>query len=79
MNKVIIYSQSNCPPCEFAKLYFKNHDIAFEEKNITRDKKAKNEMMVKYDAFSTPVIVINEQAIIGFDQERIEELLISEA
>lgn len=75
MNQVIVYSQSNCPPCEFAKLYFKNNNIAFVEKNITRDSKAKTEMMVKYDAFSTPVIVINEQPIIGFDQEKIEELL----
>ena len=75
MNQVILYTQSNCPPCEFAKLYFKNNNIAFIEKNITRDSKAKSEMMVKYDAFSTPVIVINEHPIIGFDQEKIEELL----
>ena len=75
MNQVILYTQSNCPPCEFAKLYFKNNNITFIEKNITRDSKAKTEMMVKYDAFSTPVIVINEQPIIGFDQEKIEELL----
>ena len=75
MKQVIVYSQSNCPPCEFAKLYFKNDNIPFIEKNITRDSKAKTEMMVKYDAFSTPVIVINDQPIIGFDQEKIEELL----
>jgi len=75
MSQVIIYTQPSCPPCEFAKLYFKNHDISFIEKNIARDQKAKKEMMNKYDAFSTPVIVINDEAIIGFQQEKIEALL----
>lgn len=75
MNTVILYTQPACPPCEFAKLYLTNHGISFEEKNITRDSKAKKDMMVKYNAFSTPVIVINGEAIIGFDQEKIEQLL----
>lgn len=75
MQKVIIYTQPNCPPCEFTKLFLKNHDVPFEEKNIARDQKAKKEMMTKYDAYSTPVIVINDEVLIGFDQERIEALL----
>ena len=75
MNTVIIYTQPSCPPCEFTKLYLKNHNISFEEKNIATNTKAKKEMMNKYNAFSTPVIVINDEAIIGFDQERIEQLL----
>ena len=75
MNHIVIYTQPNCPPCEFTKLFFKNHSIAFEEKNIASNAKAKKEMMNKYNAFSTPVIVINDEAIIGFDQERIEALL----
>jgi len=77
MNQVILYTQTNCPPCEFAKAYLTNNNIDFIEKNIARDSKAKKEMMVKYNAFSTPVIVINEQPIIGFDQEMIEKLLTS--
>ncbi|MGM9923283.1 MAG: glutaredoxin family protein [Bacillus sp. (in: firmicutes)] len=75
MKNIIVYTQPNCPPCEFTKLYLKNHDIPFTEKNIARDAKAKKEMMVKYDAYSTPVIVIDGEALIGFDQERIEKLL----
>ncbi|MEH6940305.1 glutaredoxin family protein [Bacillus sp. JJ722] len=75
MQAVIVYTQPNCPPCEFTKLYLKNHGIPFEEKNIARDSKAKKEMMVKYDAYSTPVIVIGEEVLIGFDQEKIEKLL----
>lgn len=75
MKKVTVYTQPSCPPCEFTKLYLKDKGIEFEEKNIASDKKAKKEMMNTYDAFSTPVIVIDGEAVIGFDQERIEALL----
>lgn len=75
MNKIVLFTQPNCPPCQFAKLFFANHNITFEEKNIMRDQKAKKELMNKYNAFSTPVIVIDDQVIVGFDQEKIEELL----
>ncbi|WP_019242484.1 MULTISPECIES: glutaredoxin domain-containing protein [Bacillus] len=75
MNKVVLFTQPNCPPCQFAKLYFTNHNIDFEEKNIAKDGRAKKELMNKYNAFSTPTIVINETVIIGFDQEKIEQLL----
>ncbi|MGM9928237.1 MAG: glutaredoxin family protein [Bacillus sp. (in: firmicutes)] len=75
MKTIIVYTQPSCPPCEFTKLFLTNHNIPFEEKNIARDAKAKKEMMNKYNAFSTPVIVIDDEAIIGFDQEKIEQLL----
>ncbi|WP_050614615.1 glutaredoxin family protein [Bacillus testis] len=75
MNKVVVYTQPSCPPCEFTKLFLKEHGVPFEEKNIARDQKAKKKMMNQYNAFSTPVIVIDEEAIIGFDQEKIERLL----
>ena len=75
MKKVILYTQPSCPPCEFAKNYLKHHSISFEEKNIARDSRAKKELMNKYDAFSTPVLVIEEEVIVGFDQERINQLL----
>ncbi|MFS0782482.1 glutaredoxin family protein [Bacillus sp. 1P06AnD] len=75
MHTVVLYTQPSCPPCEFTKLFLKEHGVSFEEKNISRDSKAKKVMMNQYNAFSTPVIVIDEEPIIGFDQERIEQLL----
>lgn len=75
MKKVILYTQPACPPCEFTKLFLKNHDIPFEEKNIARNSKAKKEMINKYNAYSTPVLIIEDEVIMGFDQERIEQLL----
>jgi glutaredoxin-like YruB-family protein len=76
MKSVIVYTQPACPPCEFTKLFLANHNITFEEKNIAHNQSAKKEMIKKYNAFSTPVIVIEDEVIIGFDQERIEQLLL---
>ncbi|RLQ90607.1 glutaredoxin family protein [Falsibacillus albus] len=72
---VIVYSQPACPPCEFTKMFLKDNHIEFVEKNIKSDPSARKELMQTYNAFSTPVIVINGEAIIGFDQEKITSLL----
>ena len=75
MKEVILYTQPSCPPCEFAKKYLQHHSIPFEEKNIARDGRARKELINKYNAFSTPVLVIGEDVIIGFDQDRVNQLL----
>ncbi len=75
MKPVIFFTQPGCPPCAFAKNYFDEHNIPYTLKDIQKDSKAKKELMTKYDSYSTPTFVINDQVIIGFDQERIIELL----
>ncbi|MGN1401887.1 MAG: glutaredoxin family protein [Bacillus sp. (in: firmicutes)] len=75
MKKITLFTQPSCPPCEFTKQFLKSHNITFTEKNIARDSSARKELMNRYNAFSTPVLVIDEEVIIGFEQERIENLL----
>lgn len=75
MNKIIIYTQPDCPPCTFSKQYFKENGYLFEEKDITKDPQAKKELVHKYQALSTPTFIINEQIIYGFDVEKIEAAL----
>jgi glutaredoxin-like YruB-family protein len=75
MAEVILFSQPQCPPCEFAKNFFKEHGIPFEEKNIAQNVAARKELTTKYQSFSTPTFIIGSEVVIGFDQARIEELL----
>ncbi|RDI47642.1 glutaredoxin family protein [Falsibacillus pallidus] len=75
MKEVIVYSQPECPPCEIVKLFLKEHSIPFKEKNIKIDSKAKKELINHYKAFSTPVTIIDGEAVIGFDLEKISSLL----
>ncbi len=75
MRNVKVYTQPACPPCEFVKNYFQVHEIQYELLNIKENASARNELINKHESMSTPTIVIDGEVIIGFDKERIDELL----
>ena len=58
-----------------AKNFFKKHNIAYDEKDVAADQIAAQEMIKKSGQMGVPVIEIDEKIIIGFDQEKIAELL----
>ena len=66
---VIIYSQPDCPPCEWVKDYLRERGVAFEVRDVTRDAAALHELTVKHRSQSTPTTVIGEEVMIGFDPE----------
>lgn len=75
MAKVVVYSTPTCVYCKMAKDYFKDHNVAYEEKDVTMDMDAQEEMIEKSGQMGVPVIAIDGEMIIGFDQKRIAELL----
>jgi hypothetical protein len=44
-------------------------------KDVSRDQAAVFELVRTYKSRSTPTIVIGDQVVIGFDRERLEQLL----
>jgi glutaredoxin len=42
---------------------------------VLRDEAAVRELQEKYNSRSTPTLVIGEEVVVGFDPERIDELL----
>ena len=75
MEPIIFFTQPGCPPCAYAKNYFDEHNIPYTLKDIQKDPKAKKLLMNRYDSYSTPTFVIGNEVIIGFDQDRILNLL----
>lgn len=75
MVTVKIYSTPGCPHCVHAKEFFKEQSIEFEDSNVAENPKAAEEMIEKSGQRGVPVIFIDDQMVIGFDQEKIEELL----
>lgn len=51
------------------------NDIAFENKEVSRDKKVLQEMYKLSGQHTTPVIIINGHAYAGFDREMIKHIL----
>lgn len=75
MPKVIIYTTPTCVYCKMTKAFFKEHNIAYEEKDVANDPTIAEEMVKKSGQMSVPVIDIDGQILVGFDKEGLSELL----
>lgn len=73
--KVIIYGTDSCPWCHKAREFMKENKIKFTDKNVGEDKKAATEMIKKSGQMGVPVIDINDEIIVGFDEEKLRNLL----
>ncbi len=72
---VKVYSTPMCPYCVTLKQFFKEHNIEFEDIDVSQDKKASDEMIEKSGQMGVPVVEIDGEIIIGFDKEKIVKLL----
>jgi len=75
MSNVIVYSTQTCPYCHMAKDFLDKNSIKYENKNVSEDEEALKEMMDKSHQMGVPVIDIDGEIVIGFDEKRMEELL----
>ena len=70
-----VFSTPSCPFCVTLKNFLKEHNIEFEDIDVSQDKVAQDEMIKKSGQMSVPVIEIDGQIVIGFDQGKIKKLL----
>ena len=75
MKKVTIYSTPTCVYCNAAKVFFKEHGIKYQEHNVASDIEKRKEMIDKSGQMGVPVITIDDELIVGYDEEKIAELL----
>jgi glutaredoxin-like YruB-family protein len=75
MAEIKIYSQPTCPACNEVKEYLKSRGIAFTDYDILSDDKALNEMLNVHKVRVTPLILIGDRKVIGFDAEELEKVL----
>lgn len=70
-----IYTTPTCPFCVMAKNYLKAHGFEFEDIDVSTNIEAAEEMIRKSGQMGVPVLDIDGEIIIGFDKERIDEIL----
>jgi len=73
--KVIIYSTPTCPYCIYAKEFFKEKGVAFEDVDVSRDHARATEMVNKSGQMGVPVIDIDGEVIVGFQPDAVEHFL----
>ena len=75
MAKIRIFSTPSCPYCVTLKEYLKDKGFEFEDLDVSQDQKALDEMVEKSKQMAVPVVDIDGEIIIGFDKEKISEIL----
>ena len=73
--KVVIYSTPTCPYCKRAKDYLSQKEIPYTDINVAQDKDAAKEMIQKSGQMGVPVITIDNEVVVGFNQSMLDGLL----
>ncbi len=73
--KVKVYTTSTCTYCKMAKEYFDEKGVSYENLDVTVDEAARNEMIEKSGQMGVPVIDIDGEIIVGFNKDKLAELL----
>jgi glutaredoxin-like YruB-family protein len=73
-DEVIAYTDPGCPHCRRLKEYLTSRHIPFENRDVSSDASAAAELE-RMNAPGVPVVRIGDDTVVGFDRERIDELL----
>jgi len=73
--EIKIYSTPTCPFCQIAKKFFQENNLQFTDYNVAENRQALEEMISKSGQMGVPVIEIDGKIIVGFDQEKIKQLV----
>lgn len=75
MKTVTIYTTPTCSYCKAAKAFFREHNVAYTEYDVAADKEKAQEMITKSGQMGVPVILVGDDLIVGFDEDRLKTLL----
>ena len=66
--EVKVYSTLTCPWCKKAKQFLDANGIAYQDLNVAQDRAARDEMVKKSSQTSVPVIIIDGEIVVGFNE-----------
>ncbi len=72
---VKVYSTPTCPWCTIAKRYLTSKNVSFDDLDVSKDRNAAAEMVQKSGQRGVPVLDIDGNIIVGFDQKTIDSLI----
>jgi glutaredoxin 3 len=75
MMSVTLYTSPTCGYCHQAKMYLAKKDVKYIERDVSVDKTSADEIMKLTGQMGVPVIVIDGQPVVGFNQPRLDQLL----
>jgi len=73
--KVVVYSTPSCPWCHRAKEYLSQKGIPYVDCDVAQDRDKAKEMIEKSKQMGVPVITVDGEVVIGFNQALLDKLL----
>lgn len=73
--RVIVFSTPTCSFCNAAKHYFRQKGIKYSDVDVSRDPAAARDMVRRSGQMGVPVIDIGGKVVVGFDRNKINQLL----
>lgn len=75
MKNVTIYSTPTCHFCQDAKAFFEANNVEYTNHDVSTDLDKRAEMIDITGQMGVPVIQIGDDIVVGFDEEKVKELL----
>ena len=72
---VVVYTTPTCGYCYQAKEFLTRQGVPFVEKNVAADRQAAMQMVKISGQQGVPVISVDGQVVVGFNQPRLRQLL----
>lgn len=73
--EVKVYSTPTCPWCVKVKEFLKDNGIPYQDFNVAEDKAAREDIVSRSGQMGVPIIDINGELVIGFNQAQLKEKL----
>ena len=75
MKNVVIYSTPSCQYCQMTKGFLKENNVPFTDYDVSQDEAKRAEMVEESGQMGVPVIDIEGEIIVGFNEAKLKELL----
>lgn len=75
MATITVYTTQYCGFCHALKHFLDEKGLIYEEKDVSDNQENLKEMLNISNQMGVPVIKIDQDVIVGFDKNRIEEII----
>lgn len=75
MKQVSIYTTPTCTYCKATKEFFNENNVEFQEFDVAADAVRREEMIERSGQMGVPVIMIDNDVVVGFNKAKLSELL----
>lgn len=72
---ITIYSTPTCVYCKTLKEYLASRQITYKEIDVSENEKELEKMVAISGQMGVPVVEIDGNVVIGFDREKIDQIL----